>query len=317
MSARVSMATPQRPTSPSDIGSSESRPSSVGMSNAVDSPSPPRLDDLLEPPVGVLGGAEPGEHPHGPQLRAVHRGVGPTGVRVLAGELTVVGAVHAVERDPRHGRERNVADLRVLDLLLPGGSIVSHGCIVEKSGPSRRQGARAITPTGAGTGATEPPGGRHAEVVALDAAGAAATGRAPSCARSSRARTTAAPRRARTRIVAAGVRRVVVGIVDPDAQRRRARGSNALRAAGIDVDGRGAGRRGRPPARAVPPPPAHRAPVRGVQARPVARRRHRGARRHARSGSPAPTPAATPTACGPRATRSSSAPAPSAPTTRR
>ena len=41
MSASVSMATPQRPTSPSDIGSSESMPSSVGMSNAVDSPSPP------------------------------------------------------------------------------------------------------------------------------------------------------------------------------------------------------------------------------------------------------------------------------------
>jgi hypothetical protein len=43
MSASVSTATPQRPTSPSDIGSSESSPSSVGMSNAVDSPVPPDL----------------------------------------------------------------------------------------------------------------------------------------------------------------------------------------------------------------------------------------------------------------------------------
>ena len=43
MSARVSMATPHRPTSPSDIGWSESMPSRVGMSNAVDSPSPPAL----------------------------------------------------------------------------------------------------------------------------------------------------------------------------------------------------------------------------------------------------------------------------------
>jgi hypothetical protein len=43
MSARVSMATPQRPTSPSDIGSSESRPSRVGMSKAVERPSPPDL----------------------------------------------------------------------------------------------------------------------------------------------------------------------------------------------------------------------------------------------------------------------------------
>ncbi len=41
MSSSVSMATPQRPTSPSAIGSSESMPSSVGMSNAVDRPSPP------------------------------------------------------------------------------------------------------------------------------------------------------------------------------------------------------------------------------------------------------------------------------------
>ena len=43
MSARLSIATPHRPTSPSDIGSSESIPNSVGMSNAVDSPSPPAL----------------------------------------------------------------------------------------------------------------------------------------------------------------------------------------------------------------------------------------------------------------------------------
>jgi hypothetical protein len=43
MSASESTATPHRPTSPSDIGSSESRPSRVGMSNAVDSPVPPDL----------------------------------------------------------------------------------------------------------------------------------------------------------------------------------------------------------------------------------------------------------------------------------
>ena len=41
MSARVSTATPQRPTSPSLMGSSESSPSRVGMSKAVDRPSPP------------------------------------------------------------------------------------------------------------------------------------------------------------------------------------------------------------------------------------------------------------------------------------
>ena len=43
MSANESTATPHRPTSPSAIGWSESMPSSVGMSNAVDSPSPPDL----------------------------------------------------------------------------------------------------------------------------------------------------------------------------------------------------------------------------------------------------------------------------------
>ena len=42
MSAAESMATPQWPTSPSDFGSSESRPIRVGMSKATLSPPPPR-----------------------------------------------------------------------------------------------------------------------------------------------------------------------------------------------------------------------------------------------------------------------------------
>ena len=41
MSANESIATPQRPTSPNAISSSESIPNNVGMSNAVDNPSPP------------------------------------------------------------------------------------------------------------------------------------------------------------------------------------------------------------------------------------------------------------------------------------
>jgi hypothetical protein len=41
MSAAESMATPQCPTSPRDCGSSESRPMSVGMSKATESPPPP------------------------------------------------------------------------------------------------------------------------------------------------------------------------------------------------------------------------------------------------------------------------------------
>ena len=47
MSAAESMATPQCPTSPSERGSSESRPISVGMSNATLSPPPPRPRIIL------------------------------------------------------------------------------------------------------------------------------------------------------------------------------------------------------------------------------------------------------------------------------
>ncbi len=83
-------------------------------------------------------------------------------------------------------------------------------------------------------GATQPPGGPHAEVVALAAAGEAArgatlfttlepcshTGRTGPCTEA---------------IVAAGVRRVVAAIEDPD-PKVRGRGFAALREAGIEVE---------------------------------------------------------------------------------
>ena len=47
MSAAESIATPQWPTSPSERGSSESRPISVGMSKATDSPPPPAARIIL------------------------------------------------------------------------------------------------------------------------------------------------------------------------------------------------------------------------------------------------------------------------------
>jgi diaminohydroxyphosphoribosylaminopyrimidine deaminase / 5-amino-6-(5-phosphoribosylamino)uracil reductase len=100
------------------------------------------------------------------------------------------------------------------------------GCVVVPPGPG---------PAGEASfeGATAPPGGPHAEVTALAAAGEAARGatlyvtlepcahhgRTPPCTDA---------------IIAAGVSRVVIGIEDPDEQ-VAGRGIAALRAAGIEV----------------------------------------------------------------------------------
>jgi diaminohydroxyphosphoribosylaminopyrimidine deaminase/5-amino-6-(5-phosphoribosylamino)uracil reductase len=101
--------------------------------------------------------------------------------------------------------------------------------------PNPRVGAVIASPSGeiVGEGVTCPPPGRHAEVVALEAAGDRATGatlyttlepcshhgRTPPCADA---------------LVAAGIRRVVVALEDPDPQVAGA-GLAALRAAGVEV----------------------------------------------------------------------------------
>ena len=92
----------------------------------------------------------------------------------------------------------------------------------------------SVVAPGGFEGATSPPGGPHAEVVALEAAGDAARGATmyatlEPCAHTGRT----AP--CVERIIDAGVARVVVGIEDPD-KRVQGAGVRALRAAGVTVD---------------------------------------------------------------------------------
>jgi diaminohydroxyphosphoribosylaminopyrimidine deaminase/5-amino-6-(5-phosphoribosylamino)uracil reductase len=113
---------------------------------------------------------------------------------------------------------------------------VAAAAVRATTSPNPWVGAAIVGADGAlvATGATEPPGGRHAEIVALDAAGDAARdatlvctlepcshhGRTPPCTDA---------------IIAAGIRRVVVAITDPD-PKVAGTGIAALRDAGVEVD---------------------------------------------------------------------------------
>ena len=85
-----------------------------------------------------------------------------------------------------------------------------------------------------GTGSTRPPGGDHAEIVALREAGAAARGSTLAVTLEPRAHHGRTPPCVDA-IVEAGIGRVVVGVLDPDS-RVFGRGVERLRGAGIDVE---------------------------------------------------------------------------------
>lgn len=122
------------------------------------------------------------------------------------------------------------------DQELMARAIELAGTVRCTTSPNPWVGAVVVDRAGAvvGEGATEPPPGRHAEAVALAAAGGRAAGgtlyvtlepcahagRTPPCADA---------------VIAAGVRRVVVAVDDPD-RRVEGRGLARLREAGIRVD---------------------------------------------------------------------------------
>jgi diaminohydroxyphosphoribosylaminopyrimidine deaminase/5-amino-6-(5-phosphoribosylamino)uracil reductase len=117
-------------------------------------------------------------------------------------------------------------------------AVAAAGAVRATTSPNPWVGAVLVTPDGASfIGATEPPGRRHAEVVAIDAA-AEATGNTqgatlystlePCC---HTARTGACT----DAIIAAGIARVVVGVEDPD-RHVAGDGMAKLRASGIEVE---------------------------------------------------------------------------------
>jgi diaminohydroxyphosphoribosylaminopyrimidine deaminase/5-amino-6-(5-phosphoribosylamino)uracil reductase len=115
-------------------------------------------------------------------------------------------------------------------------ALVAAGGVRARTSPNPWVGAVVLSTDGCvvGAGATERPGGRHAEVVALAEAGTAAMGGTVVCTLepcSHHGRTPPCT----DAIIAAGIRGVVVGVVDPDEQVAGS-GVEALRGAGLEVE---------------------------------------------------------------------------------
>ena len=113
-------------------------------------------------------------------------------------------------------------------------AVEAAGGVVGSTSPNPWVGAVLVAGSGqVFVGATEPPGSRHAEIVALDAAGAEARGATlyttlePCCHTGRTGPCTDA-------VLGAGVARVVVGIEDPDPH-VAGRGIEVLRRAGVEV----------------------------------------------------------------------------------
>ena len=121
------------------------------------------------------------------------------------------------------------------DLVVMRRALALAGAVRSLTAPNPWVGAVVVTPDGRSyEGATAPPGGPHAEKAALDAAGVAAAGATlyvtlEPCAHHGRTPPCTGA------IVEAGVRRVVVAIVDPDPQ-VSGRGIAELRSCGVEVD---------------------------------------------------------------------------------
>ena len=115
-------------------------------------------------------------------------------------------------------------------------AIRAAAAVRSRTSPNPWVGAALLSADGAliATGATEPPGGRHAEIVAIDAAGRAASGATLVCTLEPCSHHGRTPPCTEA-IIAAGVARVVVGIADPD-ERVTGSGIDELRQAGITVE---------------------------------------------------------------------------------